>query len=186
MNENIKNIFYIGNKIIYSNEPYIIEFVDFIHPGKGRSFIRTKIKNLINDKLINKNFKYNNNIKKANIYIDNYNYLYNYKDIWYFININNLSQININNNIIIKNKSFICINNIYKIIFWNNKPIKIIIPKYINIKVIKTSFILNRNNNTNNKIAYLSTGLIIKVPLFINKGNLIKINTVLNSYILRI
>ncbi len=178
---NIKNIFFLGSKIIYLNEPHKIEFLSFIKPGKGSSFIRTKIRNLINNKLFNKNFKLFNNIKKANIFIDSYNYIYEFKNNWFFINNNNHKQIILNKNIILKYKNWIYFNNIYDIVFWNNKPIDINIPKYINIKV---NYILNKKNKKNN-IAVLNTGLKLKIPQFINCGDLIKINTKLKCYISR-
>ncbi len=178
---NIKNIFFLGSNIVYLNEPYKIEFLSFIKPGKGNSFIRTKIRNLISNRLIKKNFKLFNNIKKANIFIDKYNFIYKFKNNWYFININNYKQIILDEKIILKYKYWIYINNIYNIIFWNNLPIDINIPKYVNIKV---NYILNKKNKKNN-IAILNTGLKLKIPQFINCGDLIKINTKLKCYISR-
>ncbi len=181
---NIKNIFFIGNNIVYLNEPYKIKYLDFIKPGKGNSFIRTKIKNLITKKIIEKNFKSFNNIKKANIFIDKYEYIYKFKNNWFFINKKNFNQIFLNEKIILKNKYLICNNNIYNIVFWNKKPIDINIPKYI---IIKVNLIKNNiEKKIKNKIAILSTGLEINVPNFINSGNLIKINTKLKCYISRI
>ncbi len=179
---NIKNVFFLGNNIIYLNKPYKIEFLSFIKPGKGNSFIKTKLRNLINNKLINKNFKLFNNIKKANIFIDNYNYIYKLKDNWFFINKNNYNQIFLNKKRILRYIDFIYINNTYNIIFWNNKPIKIIIPKYIYIKVKN---ILNKKDK-NNKIVILNNNLKIKIPKFINYGDLIKINTKLKCYVSRL
>ncbi len=181
---NIKSIFFLGNNIIYLNEPYKIEFLDFINPGKGNSFIRTKIRNLINNKLIDKNFKSFNNIKKANIFIDKYVYIYEFKNNWFFINNNNYNEIILNKNIILKYKYWIYVNNIYDIIFWNKIPISINIPKYIYIKVIYITNNKEKKRSKNN-IAILSTGLKIKVPNFINCGDLIKINTKYRFYISR-
>ncbi len=178
---NIKSIFFLGSNIIYLNEPHRIEFLSFIKPGKGGSFIRTKIRNLINNKLFTKNFKLFNNIKKANIFIDSYSYIYKFKNNWFFINNNDYRQIFLGENIILKYKNWIYFNNTYDIVFWNNKPIDINIPKYVNIKV---NYILNKKDKKN-KIAILNTGLKLKIPQFINCGDLIKINTKLKCYISR-
>ncbi len=183
---NIKEIFFIGNNIMYLNEPYKIKFIDFINPGKGRSFIRTKILNLINNKLIKKNFKFTDNIKNADIFIDDYIYLYNNNKIWCFINNLNYNQIFLDKKLLFINKKWICKNNIYKIMFWNNKPIKIILPKYILIKVINDNICIKNMSFKNNfKYVKLSTGVNIKVPIFVNKGDLLKVNPKFKIYISR-
>ncbi len=168
---NIKNYLVIGNKINYLNEPYLIEFVEFIKPGKCKPFVRLKIRNLINLKLIDKTFKYLNNIKVANILNYKCNYIYKFRENFYFLN-KNFDQIIINKNIINKNEDLLHINNKYNIIFWNNKPINLIVPRILIVKVC--SIILNKDNKLN--LAKLYNNLIIKVPYFIKKGDLIKIN----------
>ncbi len=177
----IKNIFFINNKIIYFNKPYNIEYVDFIKPGKGQPFIRTKIRNLITQKLIEKTFKYNENIKKANIFKYKYIYIYNDKKTWFFLNKKNFKQILIEYNSIKKNKYWLQEGDEYNIIFWNKKPINIDIPIFIYRKVKSTSLLLSNNI----KIALLNKNLKIKVPFFIKKGDFIKIDTRYKSYICR-
>ncbi len=179
---NLKDIFFIGNNIIYLNEPYKIEFIDFIKPGKGHEFIRTKIRNWITNKLITKTFKFFSNIKKANIYIDKYLYIYNLKNYWYFLNKCNYHQISLSKKIVNKYISLIFINNFYKIVFWNNNPINIILPKYVILKVIKIYFDKKDYSFSNIKYVKLVTGLKIKVPNFINIGDIIKIDTKYFSY----
>ncbi len=184
---NIKNIFFIGNNILYLNEPYKIEFVEFIKPGKGKSFIRTKIRNLLNNKLIDKNFKFINNIKNAFVYKYNYLYLYNDNKIWCFINKEIYNIIFLNKKIISSCIKWICKNNIYKIIFWNNNPIKIILPKFIIIKVIDESNFIKKSSSKNNlKNVTLHNGINLKVPFFINKGDFIKVDPRLGIYISRL
>ncbi len=174
---NPKDIFFIGNNIIYLNEPYKIEFVDFIKPGKGHKFIRTKIRNWITNKLIIKTFKFFSKIKKADIYIDNYIYIYNYKNNWYFLNKYNFNQIFLSKNLIKKYIYLIYKNNVYNIVFWNKNPIRVIFPKYINLKVVKVYDNKKCNSISNFRYVKLITGIKIKVPNFINVGNLIKIDS---------
>ncbi len=182
---NIKNNLFVGNKIIYLNEPYNIEFVDFIKPGKGKPFVRIKIRNLINLKLIDKTFKFLKNIKIANIYNYNCNYIYFNNKSLYFLNLINLEQVVLTKDLIGNKIIWLYKNNIYNIIFWNNIPINLIIPKIIKIKVIFTDFIINKNTNKKYKLAKLINGVYIKVPFFINIGDLIKVNTYKKLYISR-
>ncbi len=179
---NLKDIFFIGGNIVYLNEPYNIKFIDFIKPGKGHKFIRTKIKNWITNKLITKTFKFINNIKKANIYVDDYIYIYSFKNNWYFLNKYNYSEIFLNKNLIEKYIFFIYKKNFYKIIFWNGKPINIIIPDYITLKVIDIDNYKNNVSISNFKYVKLITGIKIKVPNFINVGDYIKINSKYFTY----
>ncbi len=178
---NIKNNLVIGSKIIYLNEPYIIEFVEFIKPGKCKPFVRLKIRNLKNFKLIEKTFKYLNNIKIANIFYCDCNYIYNIKNDFYFLD-TNFNQIVLNKKIINNNIKYLHINNIYNIIFWNNSPINLIIPKILNVKVCSVDLYNNENKLS---LAKLYNNLIIKVPFFIKSGDWIKINTINNIYISR-
>ncbi len=183
---NIKNIFFIGSNIIYLNEPYKIEFIDFIKPGKGHKFIRTKMRNWITNKLIIKTFKFINYIKKADIYIDDFFYIYNFKNNWYFLNKYNCIEIFLHKKIIEKYIFLIYKNNFYKIVFWNKKPIRILIPKYIILKVIDMENLKINSSVSNFKYVKLITGKKIKVPNFINIGDYIKINTKYFTYKSRI
>ncbi len=181
-----RNIFYNGNNIVYINEPYNIEFVDFIKPGKGKPFVRVKIRNLINGKLVVKNFKSINNLKKANILSIEYIYIYNDNKFWYFINKYNFDQIFLDEILLNKNIKWLQKNNIYNILFWNNKPINIKIPNFIYVKVV--DFIFNIKGNTiknSNKKALLKNGNYIDVPLFVKKGDIIKVDTRKKKYISR-
>ncbi len=183
---NVKDIFFIGSNIIYLKEPYKIEFIEFIKPGKGHKFIRTKIRNWINNKLITKTFKFFSKIRKADIRIDDYIYIYNYKNNWYFLNKYNYSQIWLPENLIKDYILWIYKDNIYNIVFWNKKPIRIILPENITLKVIEVDINKNNNSLSNLKYVKLITGIKIKVPNFINVGDIIKINSKFYSYKSRI
>ncbi len=183
-----KNFFYINKKIVYANNPYKIEFVDFIKPGKGKPFIRTKLRNLITKKLISKTFKFiENNVSSANIVSTEYFFIFKQRDRWCFLNTKTLHQIYLDTVIIGNNNSkWLSVNNKYKILFWNNKPIDILIPNYIILKVVDTSLNYQGNVVNNTKYAVLNTGLCVKVPLFIKKGFFIKIDVRNNRYISKI
>ncbi len=185
---NIRNNLSLGDKIIYLNEPYNIEYIEFIKPGKCKPYIRIKIKNLINFKLIYKTFKTLNNIKMANVYIYKYKYIFNKNDNFIFLNTNNNKEIILNKKKVINNIKWLCKNNFYDIIFWNNNPINFITPKILNIKVIYTDKFYKDNNNifNNNKFAKLENNIKLKVPLFIKSGDILKVNTKLQCYVSRI
>ncbi|QJC37293.1 elongation factor P [Enterobacteriaceae endosymbiont of Donacia thalassina] len=180
------NNFKIGMKFIFLNQPYIIESSEFVKPGKGQSFVRIKMRNLITEKLIDKTFKSTDNLNTADILEKKLQYLYNEKNyFYYFMNKNNFEQIMIHSNIIGDKKKWLISQYDYTITFWNQIPIFLTLPNFIKLKVINTSLILKGDTINNNKQAIISNGEIIKVPVFIKTGDIIKIDTRKKKYISR-
>lgn len=181
------NDLHTGIKIIFNNQPYIVESSEFIKPGKGQSFTRVKMRCLINNLVIDKIFKSTFSIKKADIKEINLSYLYKDYQFYYFIHPKNFNQYQINNKIIDNNLAkWLLPNIIYIVVLWNNKPIQVIPPNFVKIKIIDTSpSIKGEAIGKNNKIALLSTGIKIKVPSFLKIGETIKIDTRSGEYISR-
>ncbi|QJC35662.1 elongation factor P [Enterobacteriaceae endosymbiont of Donacia sparganii] len=180
------NNFKIGMKFIFSNQPYIIEDNEFVKPGKGQSFVRIKMRNLITEKLIDKTFRSTDHLDTADIFEKKLKYLYNEKKIfYYFMYKNNFEQIMIYHKIIKNKKKWLISQYDYIITFWNKIPIFLTLPNFIKLKVINTSFVLKGDTINNNKQATISNGEIIKVPSFIKIGDIIKIDTRKKKYISR-
>ncbi|QJC33663.1 elongation factor P [Enterobacteriaceae endosymbiont of Donacia provostii] len=181
------NNFKIGMKFIFNNQPYIIENNEFVKPGKGQAFVRIKMRNLITEKLIDKTFKSTDNLNTADILEKTLKYLYNEKNnFYYFMYTENFEQVIINDKIIKNKKKWLIPQFNYKITFWNTLPIFLTLPKFIKLKVINTDSLLKKNTIIhNNKHAIISNGEIIKVPSFIKKGDIIKINTRTKKYVSR-
>ncbi|QJC38522.1 elongation factor P [Enterobacteriaceae endosymbiont of Donacia fulgens] len=180
------NNFKIGMKFIFLNQPYIIESSEFVKPGKGQAFVRIKMRNLITEKLIDKTFKSTDNLNTADIFEKKLKYLYNEKNyFYYFMDKNNFEQIIIHSKIIKNKKKWLISQYDYIITFWNKSPIFLILPNFLNLKVISTNMILKGDTVNNNKQAIISNGEIIKVPSFIKIGDIIKIDTRKKKYISR-
>lgn len=182
----IKNL-KVGTKIIIKNEPYNIENIEFVNPGKGKSFIRIKLRNLLNKKIIKKNYKNYENLEIADILDIKCFFIYKDKNFYYFMNSINFEHIKVSKKII-KNKRFwIKLKTECNIIMWNNFPIDINIPNFINLLVTKTIKEKKKYSISNNtKYACLGNNLNIKVPLFIKKNDIIKIDTRSIKYIARV
>lgn len=181
------NNFKSGTKIILNKAPYIIEYSEFIKPGKGQSFVRTKLRCLLNGQLIEKTFKFTDNLEIANVIDIEVVYLYTDNSFWYFMNTNSYEHIIVEKSVILNNIKWIFKEEKYKITLWDNKPILIIPPKFIILEVIETIIEYKGDNiNSYSKPAKLSNNMIIKVPNFIKIGDIIKINTSLNEYVSRI
>ncbi|QJC34863.1 elongation factor P [Enterobacteriaceae endosymbiont of Donacia piscatrix] len=180
------NNFKIGMKFIFLNQPYIIENSEFVKPGKGQSFVRIKMRNLITEKLIDKTFKSTYNLNNADILEKKLKYLYNEKNnFYYFMYKSNFEQIMISNKVIKNKKKWLIPQYDYIITFWNQLPIFLTLPNFIKLKVINTDFVLKGDAIINNKQATISNGELIKVPSFIKIGDLIKIDIRRKKYVSR-
>lgn len=180
------NNFYTGLKIIINKIPFYIIENEFIKPGKGQSFNRVKLRNLISHKVIEKTFRPSEFFETANVMDLEMQYIYKSKDTYFFINNENYEQYEINEKIIGANKTWLKESNNYIITLWNNRAISLNPPNFIILKVVETSSDLKNDSLSGNKSAELETGAVIKVPFFIKNGELIKVNTKLSQYVARI
>ncbi|XRX42599.1 MAG: elongation factor P [Buchnera aphidicola (Eriosoma harunire)] len=179
--------FKIGTKIIFENEPCNIENSEFFKPGKGQAFIRVKIRKLLSGQLIDRSFRSNESFEQANI-ID-VKLLYLYKDNFhcYFLNKKNCEEYTVKINIISNILPWLSEQKSYLVKLWNNQIITVVPNNFIELQVVKTSNSFKGESVTHGfKFAELTNGIKIKVPLFININNIIKIDTRTIQYISRI
>ena len=176
-----------GIKITLSGEPYEIIENEFVKPGKGIGFTRVKLKNLLTEKIIERTFKSNELIKESDIKEISVQLLYSNGNELYFMNNENYEEYTIAKNIIEKEKiHWLIEQEFYNIILWNNKPINITIPKFIQTKIIDTTPSLKGESITGTKYATILNGYRIKVPLFIQTNQIIKIDTRSGLYVSKI
>ena len=182
------NNFRSGCKIIFEDEPCLIESSEFVKPGKGQSFVRVKLRNLLTKQLIEKTFKSTDSLKVADIIEYVLSYLYNDGRFWYFINKNTFDQLSVEKKIIGSHKKWLLEQDTCTVTLWNNQPISITLNNFVNLKVVDIEVTLKGDtiNSSNTKLATLSTGAIVRVPLFIQTGSLIKIDTRTGEYVSRV
>ncbi|ANZ22275.1 elongation factor P [Buchnera aphidicola (Diuraphis noxia)] len=182
------NSFRSGNKIIFENEPYLIESSEFVKPGKGQSFVRVKLRNFSTKQLIEKTFKSTDSFPIADILEKKVVYLYNDSHFWYFIDDKTFEELSVEKNIIGSNKKWLLEQDLCIAILWNKRPISIIPKNFVELKIISTDATLKNDTINNNitKLATLSTGAIIRVPVFIEIGSLVKVDTRSGEYVCRI
>ncbi|WP_343128625.1 elongation factor P [Buchnera aphidicola (Kurisakia onigurumii)] len=181
------NSFKKGIKIVFSNIPYIIENSVFVKPGKGQSFVRTKLRNIFSGKLIDKTFKSTDSFESADINTTKLIYLYRNKDTWFFMDKKNFEHFSVNKIIIGNLNKWIIKQNTYTAHIWKNKIISIHKNNFVNLKVINFVYNIKGNSiNSGNKLAELETGVKVKIPLFIEIGDIIKVDTRSEEYISRI
>ncbi|CAL4317840.1 elongation factor P [Buchnera aphidicola] len=181
------NYFRSGLKIIFDKEPYIIESSQFVKPGKGQSFVRVKLRRLLTGKLIDKTFKATDTLKSADIIEVTVSYLYNNRKFWFFMNNKTFEEIFTTKKIIGNSTRWLVERAICTATLWNKEVISITLSNFVELKVIETHPGLKGDSvSTATKQAKLITGAIIKVPLFIKSGEIIKVDTRSGEYVARI
>ncbi|QFQ32769.1 elongation factor P [Buchnera aphidicola (Aphis fabae)] len=181
------NNFRIGHKIIFEKEPYLIESSEFVKPGKGQAFVRVKLRRLLTNQLIEKTFKSTDSLEIADISEYKLSYLYNDGNFWYFINNNTFEDLSVEKKIIGLNRKWLLEQDTCIITFWNNKAISVTPNIFVELKVVDTESTLKGDTiNASTKLAKLNTGAIVKVPLFVQVGSLIKVDTRSGEYVARV
>ena len=177
-----------GLCIKYNNDIYKI--VDFLHvkPGKGPAFVRTKLKSVTTGKVIENTFPSGRRIEDIRIETSKFQFLYNEKNDFHFMNTKDYNQLSISSNLIespgfLKEGEMVSVS----INTENGLPLAVEIPQNVILEVVHTEPGIKGNTATNaTKPATLETGSKINVPLFINQGDKIKIDTSKGSYSERI
>ena len=177
-----------GLCIKYSND--IFKIIEFLHvkPGKGPAFVRTKLKSVTTGKVIDNTFSAGHKIEDIRVETQKYQYLYNEGDQFHFMNTDDYNQISIDKNILetpdlLKEGELVSIS----INTEDGMPLSADMPASVILEVTHTEPGVKGNTATNaTKTATMETGASVNVPLFINEGDKIKVDTEKGHYIERI
>ena len=181
------NQFKQGVKLLIDGEPYNILENEFVKPGKGQAFNRVKLRNLKNAKVIEKTYKSGESLELADVTEIELQYLYNNGSEWVFMNTENFEQITTNSEIIGDTSKWLKPQELCQVTLWNEAPISVTPPNFVNLLVIETDPGVKGDTATGgSKPATLETGAVVKVPLFIEPNELLKIDTRTGEYISRV
>jgi elongation factor P len=176
-----------GLKIEWEGTPYII--VDFQHvkPGKGGAFVRTKIKNLINGRVIDQTFRSGEKVDKPDLQEKDMQYLYAEGDQYCFMDNESFEQIYLTAEQLSAGKDFLQDNLNLKVIYYKDQPITIDLPTFVELTVENTEPGFKGDTASGgSKPATLETGAVIQVPLFIEAGDRLKVDTRTGAYVERL
>ena len=179
------NINDIKNGMTIMIDGQIYQVVEFLHvkPGKGSAFMKTKLRNMRTGGIVEKTFNTNVKFERANINKQNVQYLYNTGDTYFFMNMDNYEQLELSADQIGDNKNYLIENmNVY-VILYEGELLGIDLPDKVEFTVVETEPAV-RGNTTNNalKDATVETGLVVKVPMFIEQGEKILVTTADGKY----
>lgn len=177
------------NGVTFELDGQIFQVVEFQHvkPGKGAAFVRTKLKNVITGATVERTFNPTDKMPKAHIDRKDMQYLYNDGDLYYFMDTETYEQLPISKDTIGDTFKFVKENMIAKILSYKGNVFGIEPPTFVELEITETEPGFKGDTATGaTKPATLETGAIVKVPLFINQGDVIKIDTRTGEYLERV
>lgn len=180
------NEFKSGLKIIQDGSPCNIVENEFVKPGKGQAFNRVKIKNLLNGRVVEKTFKSGESVELADVIEVSMQYLYCDGEYWHFMNLENFEQLAADQTVTKDAALWLKEQDMCEVTLWNNNPILITPANFVNLVVTDTDPGLRGDTSSGgSKPATVNTGAVIKVPLFIQIGETIKVDTRTGEYVSR-
>ena len=176
-----------GMRIVIDGSPCIIIENEFVKPGKGQAFYRVRVKDLKASKTINKTFRSGESIEAADVLETDMQYLYTDGEFWYFMNQDTFEQYTADENAIGDSKKWITDGDICVVTLWNDSPLIIKAPNFVELEIIETDPGLKGDTASGGvKPAKLSTGSVVRVPLFIDQNEVIKVDTRSGEYVSRV
>lgn len=172
-----------GLKILVESEPCEILEEDFVKPGKGQAFSKVKFRNLLTGRVGVKTCKIGESIEAADVTELDMQFLYSEATNWHFMHTETYEQILVENNIIGQSRNWLTEEDICKVFLWNGIPFLVIPPTFVDLKIIQTDpGVKGDTVSGGTKPATLSTGVVIKVPLFLSEGDMVTIDTRNSEY----
>jgi len=167
-----------GLKVIIDNEPYIVTVFDFSKPGKGQALYRTKLRNMITGLTIDRTFREGDTFEPASLEEREMQFLYREGDQYHFMDNETYEQIVINEESLGDAKNFLIENLNVKVLLFRERAIGVDLPNFVNLRVIKTEpWVRGDTSKADFKPATLETGYELRVPPFIEEGELITVDT---------
>lgn len=177
-----------GTKILYKEAPYMV--VDFAHvkPGKGGAFVRTKMKNMITGLIHEDTFRSGEKFPAPDLEYKEMQYLYVDEGLYNFMDQESYEQVALNKSQIEEVIDYLQEQTIFTILYFEGNPITVNPPMFMNLKVVETTPGVRGDTAQGGatKPAKLETGLTLLVPLFVQEGDLLKVDTRKNEYIERV
>ncbi|MBQ8058158.1 MAG: elongation factor P [Ruminococcus sp.] len=174
------------NGVTFEMDGQVVSIIEFQHvkPGKGAAFVRTKIRNVITGSVVEKTFNPNDKYPTAFIERKDMEYSYNDGDLYYFMDTETWEQIPINASILGDNFKFVKENMTCKVLSYKGNVFGVEPPNFVELTITQTDPGFAGNTATNaTKPATVETGAEIKVPLFIEEGEVVQIDTRTGEYL---
>lgn len=176
-----------GLKVLMDGNPYTVVEFQFVKPGKGAAFTRTKFKNLLTGSVIEKNIRSGEKLEPANVEEKAMQYLYKDGDDFVFMDGKTYEQVTVRGEVVGDDADMMLDNLECSVLFFNERAVGVTLPNFVQLRVTSTEPGA-RGDSTGNvtKPAVVETGAEVQVPLFINEGDLLKVDTRTKGYVERV
>lgn len=176
-----------GNKVEVEGEPYTVVSNEFIKPGKGQPFNRIKLKHLLTNRVVEKTFKSGEKVAEADVEEKKLRMLYKESDGVVFMDDDTFEQLTISNSLIEDKQQWLMEEVVYSIIFYKGSPIDVVPPTFMEMTIVETAPGLR--GDTSGRVlkpATTDSGAKVQVPIFIEEGEKIKVDTRTGEYVSRV
>ncbi len=178
------NEFRGGLKVMLDGDPCSVVENEFVKPGKGQAFNRVKLKNLKSGRVWERTFKSGESLEAADVMDKDYQYLYNDGEFWHFMEPETFEQVQADANTVGDTAKWLCEQDTVVVTLYNGAPLAVAAPNHVELEVTETDPGMKGDTaQGGTKPATLSTGAVVKVPLFVAIGDVVRVDTRTGEYL---
>lgn len=176
-----------GVKLEIDGEPYLIVDFEFAKPGKGQALYRCRLRNMITGSQFDRTYRSGDKFNAADIEEQEMQYLYNDGQHFHFMNMSSYEQTEMSAATVADASNFLTENLVVNVLLFQGRPIGITLPNFVELQIVKSDpGIKGDTASGSTKPATLSTGHVIQVPLFVEEGEVVRIDTRTGQYVERV
>ncbi len=181
------NEFKTGLKLLLDGDPVSIIENELVKPGKGQAFNRVKLRNLKTGRVVEKTFKSGESVEAADVVDVDMEFSYNDGEFWYFMDPNTFEQVGAPDSAMVDAGKWLKGQELCTVTLWDGSPLMVSPPNFVELAVTETDPGLKGDTaQGGTKPATLESGAVVKVPLFIEEGEVLKVDTRSGEYVSRV
>lgn len=175
-----------GVKVMLDGDPCTILDIDFVKPGKGQAFARVKTRNLKTGRVLERTFKSGESIEGADVVETTMQYMYSDGEHWHFMDPGTYEQYQVDQAAAEEAAQWLKGDDMCTVTLWNNVPISVSPPNFVTLQIVETDpGVRGDTSSGGSKPAKLETGAVVRVPLFIQNEEVIRVDTRTGEYVSR-
>lgn len=176
-----------GLKILLDGDPQVIVENEFVKPGKGQAFNRVRLRNLRTGRVLEKTFKSGETVEAADVMDTDMQYLYTDGEFWHFMVPSSFEQYAMSQASLGDSAQWLKEQDVCVVTLWNGEPLSVTPPNFVELKIVQCDpGVRGDTAQGGTKPATLETGAVVKVPLFVEEGETVKVDTRSGEYVSRV
>jgi elongation factor P len=176
-----------GLKILLDGDPQVIVENEFVKPGKGQAFNRVRLRNLRTGRVLEKTFKSGETVEAADVMDTDMQYLYTDGEFWHFMVPSSFEQYAMSQAALGDSAQWLKEQDVCVVTLWNGEPLSVTPPNFVELKIVQCDpGVRGDTAQGGTKPATLETGAVVKVPLFVEEGETVKVDTRSGEYVSRV